>query len=101
LRYLAASKRPAAPHMIMGHAGAVAAVQLKKAQILGLRLEVLCSRGRRSTFAADPTDKEEACVAALLLSLSVRASRGLHALADSAILYDTAHRAEKNTRTLL
>ena len=31
LRYLAASKRPAAPHMVMGHAGAVAAVQLKKA----------------------------------------------------------------------
>jgi len=58
LRYLAASKRPAAPHMIMGHAGAVAAVQLKKAQILGLALEDLCSRGRRSTFAADPTDKE-------------------------------------------
>ena len=47
LRYLAASKRPAAPHMIMGHAGAVAAVQLKKAQILGLALEDLCSRGRR------------------------------------------------------
>jgi len=44
--------------MIMGHAGAVAAVQLKKAQILGLALEDLCSRGRRSTFAADPTDKE-------------------------------------------
>ena len=59
LRYLAASKRPAAPHMIMGHAGAVAAVQLKKAYIVGLPLEVLCSRGRRSTFAADPTDKEE------------------------------------------
>ena len=44
--------------MVMGHAGAVAAVQLKKAHIVGLRLEVLCSRGRRSTFAADPTDKE-------------------------------------------
>ena len=58
LRYLAASKRPAAPHMVMGHAGAVAAVQLKKAYFLCLPLEVLCSRGRRSTFAADPTDKE-------------------------------------------
>ena len=44
--------------MIMGHAGAVAAVQRSKAYIVALRLEVLCSRGRRSTFAADPTDKE-------------------------------------------
>ena len=60
LRYLAASKRPAAPHMVMGHAGAVAAVQRSKAYIVALRLEVLCSRGRRSTFAADPTDKEVA-----------------------------------------
>ena len=35
LRYLAASKRPAAPHMVMGHAGAVAAVQRSKAYIVG------------------------------------------------------------------
>ena len=35
LRYLAASKRPAAPHMIMGHAGAVAAVQRSKAYFVG------------------------------------------------------------------
>ena len=59
LRYLAASKRPAAPHMIMGHAGAVAAVQLKKAQILGLALEDLCSRGRRKYDCCRCTDKEE------------------------------------------
>jgi hypothetical protein len=36
LRYLAASKRPAAPHMVMGHAGAVAAVQRSKASFVGL-----------------------------------------------------------------
>jgi len=40
LRYLAASKRPAAPHMVMGHAGAVGGVLRSKAYILGLRLEV-------------------------------------------------------------
>ena len=40
LRYLAASKRPAAPHMIMGHTGAVGGVLRSKAYILGLRLEV-------------------------------------------------------------
>ena len=58
LRYLAASKRPAAPHMIMGHAGAVAAVQLKKAQILGLRLEVPVSNRHVSSLAHSPTAKE-------------------------------------------
>ena len=58
LRYLAASKRPAAPCMVMGRMSAVGGVLRSKAYILVVPLEDLCSRGRRSTFAADPTDKE-------------------------------------------
>ena len=52
LRYLAASKRPAAPHMIMGHAGAVGGVLRSKAYILGAALEDLCSRGRAARWAS-------------------------------------------------
>ena len=59
LRYLAASKRPAAPHMVMGHAGAVAAVQRSKAYIVGLRLEVPVSNRHVSSVAHSPTAKEE------------------------------------------
>jgi hypothetical protein len=54
LRYLAASKRPAAPHMIMGHAGAVGGVLRSKAYILGLRLEELCRQS--STQVRLPAD---------------------------------------------
>ncbi len=54
LRYLAASKRPAAPHMVMGHAGAVGGVLRSKAYILGLRLEELCRQS--STQVRLPAD---------------------------------------------
>ena len=47
LRCLAASKRPAAPCMVMGRMSAVGGVQRSEAYILGAALEVLCSRGRR------------------------------------------------------
>jgi hypothetical protein len=47
LRYLAASKRPAAPHMIMGHAGAVAAVQRSKASFVGLSAGGACEQQAR------------------------------------------------------
>ena len=48
LRYLAASKRPAAPHMVMGHAGAVGGVQRSEAYFLGVRLEVIWAQ--RSSY---------------------------------------------------
>ena len=59
LRYLAASKRPAAPHMVMGHAGAVAAVQRLEAYFLCLALEVPVSNRHVSSLAHSPTAKEE------------------------------------------
>ena len=80
----------------MGHAGAVAAVQLKKAYIVGLPLEVLCSRGRRSTFAADPTDKEEKAAA----ETGIYASRAAHTLAPSASARDAASSPARRKRTI-
>ena len=59
LRYLAASKRPAAPHMVMGHAGAVGGVLRSKAYILVAPLEVAVERSRASVAFHSPTDKEE------------------------------------------
>jgi hypothetical protein len=53
LRYLAASKRPAAPHMVMGHAGAVGGVLRSKAYILGAALEASAAEVDESTIAAD------------------------------------------------
>ena len=59
LRYLAASKRPAAPCMVMGHAGAVGGVQRSEAYILGAALEVAVERSHASVAFHSPTDKEE------------------------------------------
>ena len=47
LRYLAASKRPAAPHMIMGHAGAVAAVQRSEAYFVAPKAGCACEQQAR------------------------------------------------------
>ena len=59
LRYLAASKRPAAPCMVMGRMSAVGGVLRSKAYILVAPLEDLCSRGRRKYDCCRCTDKEE------------------------------------------
>ena len=59
LRYLAASKRPAAPHMVMGHAGAVGGVLRSKAYILVAPLEASAAEVDESTIAADvPTRRK-------------------------------------------
>jgi hypothetical protein len=65
LRYLAASKRPAAPHMVMGHAGAVGGVLRSKAYILGAALEASAAEVDESTIAADvPTRRNRECAGA-------------------------------------
>ena len=46
--------------MVMGHAGAVAAVQLKKAYFLGLALDVPVSNRHVSSLAHSPTAKDVA-----------------------------------------
>ena len=58
LRYLAASKRPAAPHMIMGHAGAVGGALRSKAYFLGVRLEVAVEQPRSVASTVLPTRRK-------------------------------------------
>ena len=61
LRYLAASKRPAAPCMVMGRMSAVGGVLRSKAYILVAPLEVAVeSTATQCTSIHSPTDKEEA-----------------------------------------